>query len=63
MNKWEVRDEQAINKDNTEEEFTFPLGNEDQLEEFETKLKHPIFFQKMVSYQMKINYKFNKMII
>lgn len=63
INKWEAREEQAVNEENIEEEFTFPLENEDQLVEFETKLKNPIFFQKMVRFQIKINYKFNKMII
>ncbi|XP_020298315.1 uncharacterized protein LOC109862638 isoform X1 [Pseudomyrmex gracilis] len=45
----EAREEQAVNEKNIEEEFTFPLENEDQLVEFETKLKNPIFFQKMIS--------------
>ncbi|XP_020298318.1 uncharacterized protein LOC109862638 isoform X2 [Pseudomyrmex gracilis] len=45
----EAREEQAVNEKNIEEEFTFPLENEDQLVEFETKLKNPIFFQKMLS--------------
>lgn len=49
------RQTQAINEENNEENV-MPFQTDEQLLEFEKKLKNPIFFQKMVSYKVKIYY-------
>lgn len=46
----EIQQRQAENKENDEEEFTNPLCTEEQLLEFEKKLKNHVFFKKIVSY-------------
>lgn len=55
----EVKEKQTEIEEYDEEEFAFPLQTEEQLFEFEKKLKNPMFFKKIVSYQIKINYKSN----
>lgn len=37
-----------------DEDITLPFQTEEQLLEFDKKLKNPTFFQKMVSYKTKI---------
>lgn len=37
-----------------DEDITLPFQTEEQLLEFDKKLKNPTFFQKMVSYEIKI---------
>lgn len=37
-----------------DEDITLPFQTEEQLLEFDKKLKNPTFFQKMVSYETKI---------
>lgn len=51
----ENRQTQPINEENNEENV-MPFQTDEQLLEFEKKLKNPIFFQKMVSYKVKIYY-------
>lgn len=46
------RQTQVVNEEN-EENVMFPFRTDEQLLEFERKLKNPIFFQKMVSYEIK----------
>lgn len=50
INKFEIRQRQAEHHESDEEEFVNLLCTEDQLLQFETKLKNPVFFKKMVSY-------------
>lgn len=50
VSKFEIRQRQPENDENDEEELTNPLCTEEQLLEFDEKLKNPVFFNKMVSY-------------
>lgn len=50
VSKFEIRQRQPENNENDEEELTNPLCTEEQLLEFDKKLKNPVFFNKMVSY-------------
>lgn len=59
ISKIEIKEKQVEIEEYNEEEFAFPFQTEEQLFEFEKKLENPMFFKKMVSYQIKINYNSN----
>lgn len=63
MNKVDVQERKVVSEEDDEEIFTFPIQTEEQLSEFEQKLKNPIFFKKMVSYRIEIKLRINDLII
>lgn len=54
MSKIEKNQQTQIVSEENEENVTLRFHTDEQLLEFERKLKNPIFFQKMVSYGKKI---------